>query len=237
MRPWARRLGPAPTHAALNALAEERGLRTESGRPVRFVAPRAADPYYEVQLFETGEVQTRPGNRHDFFNALVWFAFPQTKARINALHAAEIPREHGRRGRLRDLLTLFDEGGAIVACGDALLEALVRAHRWKALFWRQRARVLDGLRIRVIGHAVLDMAGAPWPGITCKAIFIPAGADPDTAACAWLGAGRHPEELAVLPIFGYPGWFPGNDTEAFYDEERFFRPLRGDHPQPRRTRA
>lgn len=200
---------------------------------MRFVPPRPADPYYEVHLFETGEVQTRPGNRHDLFNALAWLAFPKTKARINALHAAEIPRERGRRGRLRDLLTLFDEGGAIVACGDARLEAMVRAHRWKELFWTHRALVLTHMRLHVIGHATLDKAGAPWPGITCKTIFIPSGADPDASACAWLHAARRPEELAVLPIFGFPGWFPGNDAEAFYDDARHFRPLRRNRGQTR----
>ena len=34
-----------------------------------------------------------PDNKHDLFNALAWLAFPKTKARINAMHAAEIPRE------------------------------------------------------------------------------------------------------------------------------------------------
>ena len=44
-----------------------------------------------------GRVETRPDNLHDFFNALIWLAFPRSKARINAMHAAEIPREGGRR--------------------------------------------------------------------------------------------------------------------------------------------
>lgn len=210
----------------MNALAEERGLATESGRLVRFVPPQPAGAYYEVQVFETGCVQTRPGNRHDLFNALCWLAFPKTKARINALHAAEIPREGGRRGRLRDLLTLLDEGGAIVCCGDAELEALVRGHRWKELFWARRESVRARMRIHVLGHATLDKALAPWPGVTCKPIFVPADADPDEAACRWLSPARRPEELAVLPVFGYPGWYPGNDAESFYDDTRFFRPLR-----------
>ena len=81
----------------------------------------------------SGEVHTRPENHHDLFNALCWLAFPRTKARINALHAAEIPREGGRRGRLRDLLTIFDEGGALVACADARLNSLIREFRWREL--------------------------------------------------------------------------------------------------------
>ena len=36
---------------------------------------------------------------HDLFNALAWLAFPRTKARLNAMHAAEIPAEGGRPRR------------------------------------------------------------------------------------------------------------------------------------------
>ena len=86
--------------------------------------PRGA--YYEVRVFESGCVETRPESLHDLFNALAWLAFPKTKARINAMHAERIAHERGRRGRLRDLLTLFDEGGAIVACADGELLSLLR---------------------------------------------------------------------------------------------------------------
>ena len=132
MRPW---LGAGRSLERLNELAAARGLRTESGRPVRFVPPARVERYYEVSVFETGQVATRVESLHDWFNALAWLAFPRTKARINAMHAAEIPRERGRRGRLRDLLTIFDEGGALVACDDAGLIASLRGFRWKELFW------------------------------------------------------------------------------------------------------
>jgi len=202
---------------------------TESGRPVRFVPPAASDPYYEVGVFETGRVATRAANLHDWFNALAWLAFPRTKARINAMHAATIPLEKGRRGRLRDLLTLLDEGGAVVACDDADSIALVRQFRWKELFWTHRERTRGSMKIFVLGHAVLEKALEPWPGITCKAIFVPAAGDPDEHAAAWLAglpAGATPAEMTALPIFGYPGWFPGNDQAGFYDQARYFRPFR-----------
>lgn len=196
---------------------------------MRFVPPAESDPYYEVHLHETGAVHTRPGNRHDFFNALCWLAFPRTKARINALHAARIPREGGRRGRLRDLLTLLDEGGALVACADASLNELVRAFRWKELFWERRAELRAAMRVLVLGHATLEQALAPWPGITCKALFIDPARDADAQAADWLG--RLPEDasprlLAPLPVFGYPGWLPESARAEFYDDARFFRPLR-----------
>jgi hypothetical protein len=207
-------------------------VRTASGRAVRFVPPAAADPYYEIKLFETGCVQTRPESLHDLFNALAWLAFPRTKARINAMHAAEIPREAGRRGRLRDLLTILDEGGAVVSAPPALLD-LLKNFRWKELFWERREETLRSMKVHVLGHAILEQALAPRPGITCKVIFAPAGTEADMQAEAWLRTlppHATPRDMAPLPIFGYPGWLPGSDRAEFYDDERYFRPFRRDRP-------
>ena len=224
VRPW---LEGERSLARLNGAAESIQLRTETGKPVRFVPPGAKHAYYELKVHETGCVETRPDNLHDFFNALAWLAFPRTKARINALHAAEIPREGRRRGRLRDLLTIFDEGGAIVQCDDPELAALLRNLQWKKLFWANRDQVRAAMRIVVFGHAVLEKALEPWPGVTCKAILVPAAADPDAAALSWfdrLAPGASPRDLAPLPVFGFPGWL--RQDEAFYDDTRYFRPLR-----------
>jgi Protein of unknown function (DUF3025) len=232
-----------PDAERLNLLAHELGAapRTASGKPVRFAAPRPGDENYELRVHASGEVTTRSRNWHDLFNALAWIAFPGTKAMLNARHAARIPYEAGRRGPLRDLLTIFDEGGAIVAFSDPGLVELVRSFRWRELFWERRARVVDAMRLVVVGHAVLDQARRPWPGITCKALFVPADeallrAGPaerlarlDQCAAQWLqGADAQcsPRALAPLPVFGYPGWFPGNERETFYADTRYFRPLR-----------
>ena len=221
MRPW---LDTARSLENLNRLSEEREVRTESGRPVRFVPPGAKDAYYEIKVYETGHVETRPDNLHDFFNALIWLAFPRSKARINAMHAAEIPREGGKRGRLRDLLTVFDEGGVIVECEDRGLIALLEEMRWKALFWEQRDRVRKAMRITVFGHAALEKAAEPWPGIACKALVVRPGAELDGAVHAWLGAlepGASPRDLTPVPVFGYPGWTA--QDAGFYDDTRYFR--------------
>jgi Protein of unknown function (DUF3025) len=214
---------------SFNRLAQESGITTESGIPIRFVPPSASDPYYEVQLFETGRVQTRPDSKHDLFNALAWLAFPKTKARINAMHAREIPRENGKRGRLRDMLTIFDEGGAIVVCGGKVAE-LVRQARWAELFLEHHGE----LRIVVVGHAVLEQALAPHPGITCKVIFADPASDLDARAAEWLAAeGNTPRDLPPLPVFGYPGWFKGSGQPGFYSDERYFRPLQRANAQVR----
>jgi len=221
VREWTDRVGDTPSLELLNLFSEERNLKSESGKPIRFVPSSPADPYYEVHLFETGRVQTRPDNKHDLFNALAWLAFPRTKARINAMHAAEIPKEGGRRGRLRDMLTIFDEGGAIVVCSGEI-GRLVREARWRELFVERHR----DFRIVVVGHAVLEQALDPHPGITCKVIFADASRDLDTQAAHWLATtGKTPRDLPPLPVFGYPGWFPGAGEPGFYADERYFRPL------------
>ena len=102
-------------------------------------------------------------------------------------------------------------------------------------------QVLEAMRFVVVGHAVLEQALRPWPGITCKALFVPLAAPQlrlpparlfarlDNWAAAWLEAAADeltPRALAPLPVFGYPGWFPGSEREAFYADTRYFRPLR-----------
>ncbi|MBI2315659.1 MAG: DUF3025 domain-containing protein, partial [Betaproteobacteria bacterium] len=153
-----------PAIADLDALAGERGLRNANDKAIRFVAQEPAkrgefDSQYEIRIFREGTVPTRSGNWHDLFNALDWIAFPRTKAEINRIHYREMtarrtsagsrgtPRmEIGSRGTARDVLTLFDEGGAIVACGEPELARLLREFRWKELFWLERERVRQAMR-------------------------------------------------------------------------------------------
>jgi hypothetical protein len=223
--PW---LGLERSLDALNRCADAQGVTNERGQPIRFAAV-SDNENYELRINRTGCVATRLDNLHDWFNALVWLAFPRTKARLNAMHAAEIPREGGRRGRLRDMLTIFDEGGALVVSDDAELIELVREMRWRDLFWTYRERLQRDMRFVVVGHAVLEQALKPWPGITCKAIFVSPQRSLDEQAAAWLaacGPQATPRDLAPLPVFGYPGWLPASDNAEFYADERYFRSLR-----------
>lgn len=249
VRPWLARLGgdwPAPE--TLTGFAAQRQLTNARGVPLRFAAPGILEAgNYELRIHASGAVATRPQNWHDLLNALAWLAFPRSKAEINRLHAEHLPGELARRSpghslprsRLRDALTLFDEGGALVAVSDASLELLARDHRWSELFWERRDAVLEGMRIAVLGHAVLEHALEPFPGITCRALFVPV--EPqlleapvhvlverlDAAAATWLAARPDlaPELLPPLPVFGYPGWLGDSCRAAFYADARYFRPL------------
>lgn len=250
LRPWLdklRRDYDSPGIDALNALGETAALRplTASGHPVRFCAPGASDgTHYEQRIFDSGRIDTRPLNLHDLFNALTWLAFPHLKAALNARHVAQLPIDGDRRGRLRDLLTLIDEGGVIVACAEeslAEMEALIRGFRWQALFWGRRAQVLHDMRFVLAGHAAYEKALSPYPGITCKAVFVATPRElieaPLTHLVPWLDVqtARYltalpgdatPRQMAPLPVFGYPGWLAENNSAGFYADRRWFRPGR-----------
>ena len=216
-------------------------------KALRFVAAErssgvVAQPY-EARIFETGEVPTRASSWHDLFNALAWLAYPRTKAALNRRHYEELGKRPGdpRRGTARDVLTLFDEGGVLVACAEPSLAALLHAFRWKELFWERRSDVRARMRFHVFGHAILENALALFRGVTAKALIVEADdaaiAQPTDALNAMLDA-RAAEyfelpdalastrSLAPLPILGIPGWTRENEDPAYYDDAGQFRPGR-----------
>lgn len=235
-----------PTREELQIRADKLALHTSSGKPLRFVPQggrsRRFEDKYEPRIYLTGEVQTRADNWHDLFNALVWLAFPSTKAKINQLHyEAALIEEDGLRSRPRDILTLFDESGIIVATDDDGLVELIRDFRWKELFWQQREEVGRHMRFHLFGHSLYEKALFPHLGITAKALILPvetsllnaplreqlAALDLATAKrLSHPGALFDPTLLSPLPFLGVPGWWPDNRNEAFYDNENYFCPLR-----------
>ena len=235
-----------PDCTTLNLLAQRRALFNANGVPIRFVLPQGdakiAACDYEGRAYRTGEVLTRPDNWHDLFNALAWLSFPRTKALINRLHVAELARQHGStRNVARDVLTLFDEGGMIVACSDPALTELLHQFQWKRLFWERRDDVAVHMRFFVFGHAIHEKALAPYKGITAKAICVAVEPDfaalkmaerldrLDVAAAAALSESQALASTAMLqplPILGIPGWAAENEQPAYYDDVQHFRPGR-----------
>lgn len=218
-------------------LAEASGPRTESGWPLRFVSPRDDGLGYERRIWERGEVETRPDNWHDFFNALIWLAFPRAKAALNARHIREMGAEDTLRGEVRDALTHFDECGLVVACSNSLLLDLLRGFRWKELFWGQRAAVQRDMCFFVFGHATCEQLLAPFRGLTAKALLYPVGQDwldlparerlaaLDALLAADFAAGRpaSPRQLQPVPLLGLPGMTADNRCAEYYDDTWQFR--------------
>src|SRR5882672_5179078 len=228
-----------PRHDELNALGTP-SVVSGGGAPIRFVPP-AASAQYEVRIFETGEVQTRPDSWHDLFNALAWLAFPRTKAVLNRHHYEQIKSRVGERlrGTVRDVLTLFDEGGIVVAAADAELSCLLREFRWKELFWKRRTEVRRSMRFYVFGHAIYEKALEPYKGVTAKALILDAAPglldapierqlrELDARAADYFSGTQalaSTRNLSPLPILGIPGWEPANASEEYYDDPSQFRP-------------
>lgn len=219
-------------------------LANARGVTIDFVAPGASAMRYEQAVSETGQVETRPENWHDYFNALVWAAFPQAKAALNQRHLHEIGRGDGgaRRGPVRDALTQFDECGLVVLGAAApLLEGLAH-HAWREVFWASRAALLAHTRFILFGHASYDQLREPFPGLCAKALYLQVPealvrapvVEQVVAVDAWL-AGRLGDphqalstaDFSPLPLLGIPGVVHDNTRQDYYADTRQFRPLGG----------
>lgn len=217
-------LGGATVAQALNAaLAARQPLWLAAGT-LHFV-PQAALPEgeaYESFIFRCAGVPTRD-HLHDFFNGLVWLTEPALKRRLNELHAQVLAEEgvQPRRSPLRDVLTLADESGALLEAPPDAVE-LLRRRRWHELLVEQRARWLPGgdIRLRLIGHALMEQLVQPYKGITAH--VWPGGS---AAALAPGPQALQPRPFLPLPVLGVPGWWAANAEGAFYDDAAVFRPL------------
>ncbi len=231
--------------------ATGRRITSRSGQPLNFV-PQATSAHeftqqYEPRIFLHGEIQTRNNNWHDFFNALVWMTFPQTKAVLNQIHFNELQlalqNNQKQRSLWRDAATLFDESGVVVVCSQKDLIDLLKNHEWKQLFWEQREAVLSTMRFFVFGHGLYEKALNPYIGMTGKGVMLHVEeayfkqplSDQITAVDSRLEAIWSQEkllsaDLTPIPILGYPGWSNDNCNSVFYDNQQYFRP----HPSKRK---
>lgn len=221
-----------------------------SGAKIRFVPQSIKPPSwkddYEPRIYLKGEVQTRLNNWHDFFQVLVWSAFPRTKTVLNAKHYQAIRQrkeshpQSKQRSASENALTQFDECGAIiVSCDNSLLQ-LIREFRWKTLFWQNRSAVKTHLRCFVFGHAVYEKALKPYIGLTAHAVLFLV--EPDffhwplnrqlmhldaaTAQAFEDDAYTSPRQLQPFPLLGVPDWDSNNSEESYYDNHEYFRPGR-----------
>jgi hypothetical protein len=223
---------------ALNAMAELLDTRhAQNGKALRFASlPGACSAaQYEQAIADSGIVPTRADNLHDFLNALVWLRFPLLKSTLNQRHCqslAQQPGEGKQRGRLRDQLTLLDESGMLVTSGNSALLELLRGKNWVALFWDNRAEVVQHMRFVVVGHGLLEKCLAPFPGMTAKCLCLhtPENSLGELDKIAAMAV-QDTETLALppLPVQGVPGW-DDNESSAYYRNTEIFRPARTPSP-------
>jgi Protein of unknown function (DUF3025) len=233
-----------PSLELLQNLCDSRGVVNARGMPLRLVGKSTGEAY-EARLYLRGEMHVRSRDWHDLMNVLAWLTYPEIKAAVNARHHQDESHQataaalRGRRSPVRDALTLFDESGAIVLARDPALLGLIRAFRWKALFWTERARVVEDLRVLVVGHALAVKLLAPYIGLTAHAVLLradttlmppppdaPLFQEIDGRVAELLRSGPAfdaAQNLSPLPVLGVPGWYPENACEAFYDDAAYFR--------------
>lgn len=211
----------APWFAPYRDVAAPVLQRLAAGQPVhaalghaRFEPAGALATGYEQHVAATGRVPTRD-NAHDLFNGLVWLRCPAFKAALNAAHVAAPPAPPGRRGPLRDALTLLDESGLLLA-GPAPLRAALQARDWPALFITHRALWREACLL-VVGHALLEKLLTPRKPLCARVLWV------DDVEAPALPAGLAPAQLPPLPVLGIPGWWAPNASRAFYADDRVFR--------------
>jgi hypothetical protein len=224
----------------LSAASEKANMLNGQGLPLEFVAAQSLGATsYEAMIFESGKVPTRLPDVgavatdviHDYLNALMWFAWPQTKAALNAAQyqsAKEVVAATSQRGTYRDRLTLLDESGVMVVCTEAL-GALFKARQWRQLFYDNRAAILRGdFQVFVLGHGLLQRLQAPFKSITAHAWVVENSSElvlDEYMAMQVANLSRS----QPLPVMGLPGWhrtwFEGEQDAAFYNDQNVFRTL------------
>lgn len=191
------------------------------------------DEQYEPRVFLKNELQTRTHNWHDFFNALIWLTFPETKKTLNDLHYSQAKnRDKGsNRTLLENRITQFDECGAIIISKNEALLELIRQHKWQELFIDNRHQFKDNLQCILFGHALFEKALNPYIGMTCHCLLINENEfevmDRDNLdtfiSKLWKNKlANAPGKLNAFPLLGLPGYWP-EQNKNFYSNQKYFR--------------
>lgn len=233
-----------------NAAAARAAIKNHRALPLQFAdqAELPAATSYEAFISDTGRVPTRR-NLHDFFNALVWLAYPLVKAQLNAIQAAELnrlraagvvpdqPGDRSTRGRVRDRATIFDENAAILVSAEPAVDDALRSHAWNDALVLQRAAFGTTCEVRLFGHALIEKLVTPYKAITAHVWVLRVsedyfaltarerGALIDRMLCERLQGGLLDTAPMPLPVLGVPGWWRVQDA-AFYADASVFRPPR-----------
>ena len=234
LTPW-RASGQRVIQAVAGGASLPDALNREPGVAVKFVPQSDLPPGmgYEHYLFQSSQCPTRD-NLHDFFNGLCWLRFPQTKKKINQLHAAELSNgstgtSPPPRGPVRDALTVFDENAAFLLAPQPLWDAL-DARDWLRLFVDLRPLWAEA-QLVLFGHALLEKLVYPRKPITAHVYRAQPAIHSIAQLDAWIAGDLMAAKLACkpfapLPVLGVPGWWPENEEVSFYDDATVFRPRR-----------
>jgi hypothetical protein len=185
-------IGPAsdwPSLEQLDALYAAIAAR-RAGEPLRFApdvrtrrrgVPAQLAERYDGRIALGGEVPTRPQHWHDLLNALCFATWPKSK---RALHARQLDAFTRREPDLRlgvrtaeqDALTLFDEGGAVIAVQSSVASELRAALVHSDVDAIATLVGAGQARVAPFGHALFEhmVEGLPCPGACARPIALDA---------------------------------------------------------------
>jgi len=201
------------------------------------VSVESFEDQYEPRVYLKKELQTRTENWHDFFNALVWLSFPNTKKTLNSLHfdSASNRKPGTNRSTLENRITQFDECGAVIISSNKRLLELIRNHQWKELFIENKDSFASEIKCVIFGHAIFEKALTPYIGMTCHCILIEdsnlleevqeanyTGLDLYLSDLWQDEISVNPRRFNALPVLGIPGYW-SDQSISFYNNEKYFR--------------
>ena len=236
--------------------AQKKSFVSGRGQPLNFVAQEDLPEgmAYETFIAKTGNVPTRD-NLHDLFNGSIWLTFPKSKALLNRYQAEAIDSEgiSGRRGRVRDTITVFDENGAILVTTNPNIGEALTNFDWQNCLVTPREDWDDSFltppytpnptaksAVYIFGHALLEQLVTPRKPLCAHTLILAVEADffalPMTERMAYLDERLSqrldellqdetvtPRALSPLPILGVPHFWPDNADPEFYNDTFVFR--------------
>jgi hypothetical protein len=160
----AAKIGAPPLRFAANVRKQDKRAR---GRVV-------LDALYDGRIALHGEVPTRERDWHDLFNALCFATFPRAKIALHRRQYQALQRRIGpdadaippTRTPEQDALTLFDEGGVVVAADAHAVRALERAGQHPPASVLEQLERAGHARVVPFGHALFEhlVEGLVCPG-------------------------------------------------------------------------
>jgi hypothetical protein len=159
--------------------------------PLRFAEPSAKRPrgsgvrldqLYDGRIALLGQVPTRERDWHDFFNAICFAVFARAKRALHQRQFRALERRvepgacrlPGTRTREQDALTLFDEGGAVIAAEPRAFEQLSSADESARPAVLAQCAAVGSARIVPFGHALFEhlVEGLRCPGGSTRLVCI-----------------------------------------------------------------
>ena len=136
---------------------------------------------YDARITLQREVPTREKNWHDLLNMLCFATFPRSKLALHARQYACLAQRidaqsrqlPNRRTPEQDTLTLFDEGGVVLAVDADAAQALQRVPIPEREAFSQELSAARRLRVVAFGHALYEhlIEGLRCPG-GCTQIIV-----------------------------------------------------------------